>query len=224
MDKIIIFGFTQFSQLIKYYIEQDTSDIVVGFCVNRQYLDKATKESISWGEELPIFAFEDIEFKFPPDEYKVLISVGYKKMNSLRKHVFLVLKDKGYSIASYINSSAIVKNVSLGEGNIILECTIIQPFVSIGVCNIFWSNCTICHHSKIGDFNFYAPSVSSAGNVTIGNNCFMGNNSSINNKIIIADYTFIGAGACVTKDTAQDSIIVPQRSKVLENIKSIDFW
>lgn len=42
----------------------------------------------------------------------------------------------------------------------------------------------------VGSFNNFSPGSSASGNVTMGDHCFLGNNSTYKNKITIADYTF----------------------------------
>ena len=81
----------------------------------------------------------------------------------------------------------------------------------------------LSHHSVTGDFNFFAISCSVAGNVTVGNNCFIGNNAATKDGIHIADYTLIGAGSYLAHDTAEKECVVPARSVTIENHISTDF-
>ncbi|MEK5390059.1 acetyltransferase [Margalitia sp. FSL K6-0131] len=215
--KIIIFGNTNFAKMVKYYIETDTDENFVGFTVDQKFIDKDDVNQTN------IVPFEEIESIYPQDEYKILPVIGYNKMNEIRRKIHQSIKLKGYEIASFVHPSAnIAKNVELGEGNIFLENTLIQPFVSIGNGNIFWSNINISHHSIIGNFNFFAPSSSTAGNVIIQDNCFLGNNCTVKNGVEIKSYTLIGAGAYVSTNTKEDSVIVPARSSTLNNVRSMD--
>lgn len=172
---------------------------------------------------LPLVPFESLENVFPKEEYKILLGIGYSNMNNIRKNKFYEIKEIGYEIISYISSKAVIQSNNIGNANIILENTIIQPFVDIGDANIFWSNCNICHHSYIGNFNFFAPSVSLSGNIKMGNNCFIGNNSTIKNKVSVNSYSLIGAGSYVSQDVSEYSVIVPYKSIKLENKRSINF-
>ena len=145
-------------------------------------------------------------------------------MNDVRKKMFFACKEKGYNIASFIHLTVVVsKDIVLGEGNIILENTIIQPFVEIGAGNLFWHNVKIAHDDKIGSFNTFAQNTSVAGVVNIGNNCFFVFLSIILNRKNIADYTLVGAGAICKADTNPYDVIVPAKGVVLENRKSIDY-
>lgn len=215
--KIIIFGNTNFSRMVKYYIETETNDNVVGFTVDRKFI---AKDVVNQENIVP---FEEIETRYPQDEYKILPVIGYNQMNEIRKKIHQSIKLKGYEIASFVHPSAnIAKNVELGEGNIFLENILVQPFVSIGNGNIFWSNANISHHSIIGNFNFFAPSASTSGKVVIQDNCFLGNNCTVKNGVAIKSFTLIGAGAFISTDTVEYSVIVPARSSVITNKRSID--
>ncbi|MBP1907219.1 sugar O-acyltransferase (sialic acid O-acetyltransferase NeuD family) [Paenibacillus turicensis] len=214
--KTIIFGNTRFAMLIKYYLESELNENVACLTVNRSFINNQYLNT-------KIVPFEDLTSFYPPEEYKILPVIGYNKMNEIRYRIHQDIKLKGYEISSFIHPSAfIAENVEKGEGNIFLEQTLVQPFVTIGDGNIFWSKVNISHHAKIGNFNFFAPSVSVSGDVSIQDKCFFGNNCTIKNSVSISSYTLIGAGSYVSEHTDEFSTIVPIKSQKLFNKKSID--
>ncbi|MHC1719603.1 MAG: acetyltransferase [Clostridiaceae bacterium] len=217
MKDIIIFGNADFARLMHWYIEHDTNRKVVSFCVDQAYLES----DIFCG--LPVVDFETIQEKYSPEKYEILIAIGNNKMNDVRKKFFFQCKEKGYKVASYFHSSAIIESDDIGEGNIILEGTLIQPFSKIGNGNLLWDYITIAHDDSIGDFNTISGGVGLCGYVKIGNNCYLGKHSMIYDHVKIEDYTLVGAGAYVRRDTKSYSVIVPARSVLLENKKSTDF-
>ena len=218
-EKILIFGNTNFAKMIAYYITTETTKKVVGFTVDKTYINEPAIMDI---EVLP---FDDIDSLISRKEVKILPVIGYHKMNQIRRDIFDRIKQKGYVIASFIHPSAIVaENCSLGEGNIVLENSLIQPFVTIGRGNVIWSNVNISHHTVVGDYNFFAPSSSLAGNVTVGNQCFFGNNCTVKNETAIGSYTLVGAGAYVAADTKDYSVIVPATSLTLKGKSSLDIF
>jgi len=165
---------------------------------------------------LPIVAFEDLSKIYSPNDYSILLSVGFKKVNNLRSSIYRSAKSQGYSIASYISRKAIIQTNQIGEGNIIFEGSIIGPYCKIGVGNIIRSGANISHDCEMGNFNYIAPSACIAGNVIIGNNTFIGVNSTVRNEIFLADYTVIGAAAYVNRSTKEKEVIVPSKSITLE--------
>lgn len=214
---LIIFGNSPFSKLLKWYIEHDDERKIYCFCVDKQYINSDNFDG------LPLIDFEGIEKVYPPDLYDILLGIGYTKMNDLRKEIYFRCKNKGYTIATFIHSTALIQTEDIGEGNIILEQTLVAPFVSIGICNLLWYKIAIAHDDKIGDFNTIAGMASLCGDVTIKNNCFLGNSSVIKEHIVVNDYSLIGATAFVSKDTEPYSVITSPKSISLEGKKSTDF-
>ena len=151
---------------------------------------------------------------------KTFAAIGKNLSTAISKISLSVGKSVGLA---HCDAVVVSKDIVLGEGNIILENTIIQPFVEIGAGNLFWHNVKIAHDDKIGSFNTFAQNTSVAGVVNIGNNCFFGNSSIILNRKNIADYTLVGAGAICKADTNPYDVIVPAKGVVLENRKSIDY-
>lgn len=214
---LIIYGNGSFAQLIKWYIDHDDERHVAAVTVEKSYIKASEFEG------LPLIPFEEIEKSFSASEYEILICIGYSNMNNNRMRIFHECKKRGFSAASYIHTSARLSDSSLGEGNIILENTLIQPFVKIGDGNIIWYNTSIAHNCTIGNFNNIAGMASLCGFVEIGNNCFIGNGAIIREETSAADYTLAGAGSYVDKDTKPYQVIVPGRSIVLEGKTSMEF-
>lgn len=152
----------------------------------------------------------------------MIICVGYTHMNSVRQRIFHEAKGKGYNIISFIHKTATVLTDDIGEGTIIMERALIGPFCKLGNANIIFADAHIAHHTTVGDFNFFTISVAVAGNVKIGCNCFFGNNCTIRNGIEIEDYTLVGAGAYVSRNTEKYDVLVPTRAVKLEGKTSLD--
>lgn len=214
--KTIIFGDNYLSEIIREYISKDEKREIVGITLDKAYIPKGNNH---------IIPFEEIEKAFLPAEHEILVCIGYKNMNGLRKEKILEAKEKGFKIASFIHPEAkIMNNVKIGEGNIIFDNVYIGSFAEVGNGNIIWAGGHIEHHGQIGDYNFIASNSVINGAVKIGNNCFIGSNSTIKNEIVINDYTLVGAGAYISKSTEAHSVWVPNRSICLEEKKSTDFF
>lgn len=215
MKKIIIFGLTDLALRVSHHILQDSQYEVVAYTVERKYMQEQFLNK-------PVVPFENIEKYYPPESFGMLICVGYTSMNKVRERIFSEAKVKGYRIMSYIHPTATISTDTMGEGTIIFERVIIGQFVKLGAMNVFDIGTVISHHSEIGDFNYFAPSVAMAGYATVGKNCFFGVNSTIRNKVSISDYTLVGAGCYISKDTEPYSVQVPARSVTLERKSSLD--
>ncbi len=217
MKDLIIFGNSDFSRLLKWHIDHDDNRKVIAFCANKEFVTSNSYEG------LPLIAFEEIEKTYSPNNYDILLGIGYSKMNEIRKEIYYKFKQKGYKIASYIHSTALVETDNIGEGNIILERTLIEPFVSIGNGNLLWNSISIGHDNVIGNFNTISGLAGSCGYVTIKDNCFIGKGSIIKDHITVNEYSLIGAGAYVAKDVEPYSVIAAPKSSLLKNKISTDF-
>lgn len=217
MKDLIIFGNSNFSKLLKWYIDNDDQRKVVAFSTEKEYI---TDE---YFEGVPVVAFDELQVNYPPEQFDILIGVGYRKMNDIRKRVYYSCKEKGYEIASYFHSSSLIESKDLGEGNIILEQSLVSPFVTLGNCNLIWNNVSIAHDGKIGDFNTISGMAGLAGNVTVKNNCFLGKSCVVSNHLTIHDYSLIGAAAFVGQDIAPYSVVAATKSIILKEKKSTDF-
>lgn len=116
MERLIIFGTTNFSNMMRYYFERFTDKKVAAFTVNRHYIDSGSFNG------LPVVPFEDIQSLYPARDYGVYLGIGYKKMNTVRENVYNACVGMGYEIESFIHPSAIIDeevimNCDMGGGD-----------------------------------------------------------------------------------------------------------
>lgn len=206
---IVIFGISKVSEVVFTCIKDDNSFNVVGFCVDKEYLQEDTKFG------LPVVAFEEIENIFPPNKVKMLVAIGYHKMNKVREQKCIDAEAKGYELVSYINKNAdIASNAEVGKNCIILDNVSVESFVKIGNNVCLYCNSTIAHHSTIEDNVWVTSGTVVGGNSTVKKNTFLGINSTIGHNITIGEENFIGAGALVTKSSDDKSaFIMPDTPK-----------
>jgi sugar O-acyltransferase (sialic acid O-acetyltransferase NeuD family) len=199
--KLIIVGIGETAALAFEYFTHDSPYSIAGYSVERAFL----KENVY--NELPLVPLEELEQHFPPMEFDVFVAVSSTQLNRLRTRLFLTVKEKGYSCASYISSQAFVwRNVEIGENCFIFEDNTVQPFVKIGNNVVLWSGNHIGHNTVIRDNCFIASHVVISGFCDIGENCFLGVNSTVINNITVARDCFIGAGALIQKDTEEGKV------------------
>lgn len=220
MKNIIIAGASDFAKLMLYYITDCAHRHVCGFAAEEKYIGPDNYEI----EGLPVVPLESLTDYYPTDDNEILMGVGHSQMGNVRKKIFEKCKAMGYQYTTFIHPTAVIaSNAEIGEGTIILEKTLIQPFCKIGRANLLWDNVCIAHNGILGDFNTLSGTAGISGNVTIGNNCYIGKHGMVFDKIQIADYTLVGAGAYAKYNTKPYDVIVPARSVTLENKKSTDY-
>jgi hypothetical protein len=110
-------------------------------------------------------------------------------------------------------TSLIGRQISLGEGAVLCDYTIITASALIGdqfQCNIF---SYVAHDCIIGDFVTFAPRVCCNGNVHIGDHAYIGTGAVIrqgspDKPLIIGKRAVVGMGAVVTKDVPDGAVVV----------------
>lgn len=209
MDKVIIFGTSDISQIAHYYIILEKKYEVVAFTVDKEYINRDKFCG------LPLIAFEDITEKYPPSDYKMFVAISYAKVNKVREKKYLQAKSMGYSFISYIDSRAsIAPNAVIGENCFIFEDNTIQPFVEIGNNVTLWSGNHIGHHSKVHDHCFISSHVVVSGGVEIKERCFIGVNSTLRDHITIGEECVLGAGCIILKDAPDRGVYVTKETEM----------
>lgn len=199
--KIVIIGAGEFGEIAYEYFTHDSEYEVLGFSVEREYLDR----SILF--DLPVVPFEEIEQTFSPDDCEAFVAVTFTQLNRIRTRLYKAAKAKGYKIASYVSSKAFVwHNVMLGENCFIFENNVLQYHVNVGNNVIMWSGNHVGHRSVIEDNCFVSSHVVISGYCKVGQNCFLGVNSTLNDNITIAQDCFIASGALIVKNTEEAKI------------------
>lgn len=209
---LIIFGTGDIAELAHYYFSTDSDYEVVAFAVDRQYLEAPDFC------DLPVVAFEELNNRFPPQDYAFFVALSYTKLNAIRRDKYFAAKAMGYRIASYISSKASALNDGrIGENCFILEDNTIQPFVTIGNNVTLWSGNHIGHHSTIRDHVFIASHIVVSGGCDIGESCFIGVNATLRDHVKIGARCVIGAGALILSDAEPEGVYLgpeTERSRV----------
>ena len=196
---IVIYGKGDFAKLILHYFNTDSDKKVCAFCVDKKFKDADTFC------ELPLIDIDEISNFFPSSHYSAFVAVGYSCMRT-RFKMFEKIKSKGYKTVNYISSKALVdSSVEVGENNVILPGSIVEPFTTIGDNNILWSSVNICHDVVIRSHSFFATQSLVGGFSKIDDGCFIGFNSTIIHNISIGKESLIGSKSLILKDTDEYS-------------------
>jgi sugar O-acyltransferase (sialic acid O-acetyltransferase NeuD family) len=210
MKPVVLFGDGLVASLAHFYLNHDSDREVAAFAVDREHRTFTEKSG------LPVVADDELTDRYPPDDFDMLVAVGYGRMNRFRQAKYEQAKERGYELISYISSRAVTwPDLQIGDNCFIMEGNLIQPFVTLGSNIIMWGGSHVGHDSVIGDHVFISSQVVVSGGVNVGQRSFLGVNSTVRDEVIVASETLVGAGVVVTKDTKPKSVLAAARPEVL---------
>lgn len=216
--KIVIIGNGIYAKMMQKYIDNTGYGVVCAYSVDEKYIDEKIIDGI------PVISFEDLRKKYDNKEVGLILGIGYSKMGEVRKRIYNECIKWGYEFLNYIHPTAIIaSDAIIGNGNNILEGVIIEAGTCIGNANLIYGGSIISHDCYVGDYNTFSVKSVVAGCTNIMNNCFLGASSVVRDKVTIKNYVLVGAAAYAFKDMEEYSVIVPEKSRIVENKKSIDY-
>lgn len=214
---LVIVGAGEFAQIACEYFQHDSDYTVVAFSVERDFLLRPTLA------ELPVVAYEELEQRYPPEQYEVFVAIPATQLNRLRTRFFQDMRRRGYRCASYVSSRAFVwRNAQIGANCFLFEGNVIQPFTQIGDNCILWSGNHIGHRTVVQDNVFIASHAVISGYCEIGRGSFIGVNATLSDKVRIAADNIIGAGALVTRHTDAERVYVGSPARAVAGRSSFD--
>lgn len=203
MSRIVLFGAGRGAAVAHRFLAGDTDHEVVAFAVD------ADRRAADSHRGLPLVDFEDLPRRYPPDDFSMLILLGYQEMNGLRRRKFDAAKAMGYRLESYVASDIFrVEPISVGENCFILDNQSISLDVSIGDNVVMWSSNHVGDMTRVEDHAWITSKVAVAANVVVGAGAFVGIGASIANGVRIGAGAFVGAGLAVAGDVAAESVAV----------------
>jgi sugar O-acyltransferase (sialic acid O-acetyltransferase NeuD family) len=198
---LFIVGAGEFAEVAHYYFTKDQGRQVTGFAVDDAYHKSGTVCG------MPCLTLSEAVARFPCADHDAFVAIGYSDLNRARVAKAADMERRGYHLASFLHSRAIVwDDFELEPNTFILEHNSIQPFTSVGRDAVLWSGNHIGHHCTIEDGCFITSHVVIAGGVTLGRESFVGINSSIRDHVRVGARNIIGAGSLIVADTPDDSV------------------
>lgn len=208
--KIILLGNSITAEIIYHYLLNDDRYEIVGVTIEDEFFDKPHFC------DLNIYSLNNLELEFSPQEFNIIMAIGYHDINRTRERLFQAVKSKGYSIETYIHPDAkVYTHYPIGEGSLIMPFAVIEPFVCIGRNSVVWSNSTIAHHSIIGENCWLGTGAVVAGKTTLENNVFLGVSTTLVDEIIVGHHAIIGAGSLITKNINPYTVMLSRTAEVL---------
>jgi len=136
----------------------------------------------------------------------------------IRRELSILYEKENFNFMSLIHPQAMISNsAKIGKGVVVQagasvsSCSTIGDFVKIN------TRANITHDVHIHEFSTIAPSAVVLSSSIIHPGCYIGSNATIlSNKVIFSD-AIVGAGAVVTKDVANQTIVIGNPARRYEN-------
>ena len=183
--KLALFGYGGHAREAACQIEQE-----VTFFVDDKYANDVAK---------PISEFN-------PEEYMMIVAVADSKDRA--DIVAKLPKETKYFTFIHPSVHIMDDNIQVGVGSFIGANSILTTNIKLGNHALLNRGNHIGHDSVAGDFFSMMPNAVVGGNVTLGDNVYLGSCSNIREKINITSDVLIGMNAAVVKDITENGTYV----------------
>lgn len=212
MEKIILIGGGGHCKVVKESIIRAGTFEIVGIIDKKEtvgtYLDGT--EVIGTDDEIEKFYEMGIKNAF--------ITLGSIGSTSVRRKLYNMIKEKGFTIPSVLHDKAIVsKDLIIEEGVFIGAGSIVNSGTKILKNTIINTRAIIEHDCLIGEFVHISPGTILCGGVEVGNDSHIGAGSIVIQNRKIGENTIIGAGSVVVKDIAPKSKAYGNPCRIVKN-------
>jgi sugar O-acyltransferase (sialic acid O-acetyltransferase NeuD family) len=191
--KLALFGYGGHAREAACQIEQE-----VTFFVDDKYANDVAK---------PISEFN-------PEEYMMIVAVADSKDRA--DIVAKLPKETKYFTFIHPSVHIMDDNIQVGVGSFIGANSILTTNIKLGNHALLNRGNHIGHDSVAGDFFSMMPNAVVGGNVTLGDNVYLGSCSNIREKINITSDVLIGMNAAVVKDITKSGTYVGVPAKKLK--------
>lgn len=198
---LVVFGAGKIAEAVSYFFNRDSDYQIEAYilddlyALNDTYLDK------------PVLKISELSSRFSTDECHVFVAVGYQGINSMRTQKYKVLKEMGYSFASYV--SPLVKgDFTFGENTIVMDHAMVQPCVKFGDNVFVWGGAMVGHHAVIGDNCWLTGGCMIGGLAKIGSGTFMGLGAMVGHEVRVGEKCMLGAATLTTKSIGDKVVLV----------------
>ena len=191
--KLALFGYGGHAREAACQIEQE-----VTFFVDDKYANDVAK---------PISEFN-------PEEYMMIVAVADSKDRA--DIVAKLPKETKYFTFIHPSVHIMDDNIQVGVGSFIGANSILTTNIKLGNHALLNRGNHIGHDSVAGDFFSMMPNAVVGGNVTLGDNVYLGSCSNIREKINITSDVLIGMNAAVVKDINKSGTYVGVPTKKIK--------
>jgi sugar O-acyltransferase (sialic acid O-acetyltransferase NeuD family) len=172
----------------------------------REVAAQINKEVLFFVDDKYVNEFTKPISEFNPETHMMMVAVADSQE---RKRIVEKLP-KETTYYTFIHPTALImdENVEIGVGSFIGAYSIITTNVKIGRHSILNRGNQIGHDTVISDFFSAMPGAVVSGNVVVGDNVYMGTNSSIKEKLHICSNVTIGSNGAVVKNLITGGVYV----------------
>ncbi len=218
MERVIIIGTGQQSNVVRYNIEEQNKYTPIG------YFDIEEK---NWGENIDeieiIPGYTDFnkeyltEIKKKYEVNKFVIALGNMK---LRKELYYFFIENTWEAVNIIHPNSVIsKKSNLGKGLLVEAGCLITPNPIIGDNVVINTGSQVNHDNIIEDHVYIASGVLLSGGVKIGENTLIDDSVTVTLGRKIGKNCIIGAGSVVTKDIPDNVIAYGNPCKIVRENK-----
>lgn len=144
--------------------------------------------------------------EFNPKEYTLMVAVA----DSKDRFDIIQRLPKETKYFTWVHPTALImdSDIEIGEGSFVGAYSILTTNIKIGKHAILNRGVHIGHDCEIGDYFSAMPSSVISGNVKIYDLVYMGNNSSVREKLSVHNMVTIGMNAAVVKNIEKSGVYV----------------
>lgn len=198
---MLIIGAKGFAREVLEILHQDNNTEGVAF-----YDDISTDLPDKIHGQFPLLRnLEEAKARFSKDP-RFVLGIG---IPALRKKLFDKFAAIGGEVISTISPFARIGHYgnNIAEGCNIMTGTVLTTGIRVERGVLINLNCTVGHETVIEEFAELSPGTNISGNCYIGAHTFIGTNATILPKIRIGKHAVIAAGAVVTKDVPDQTMV-----------------
>lgn len=118
--------------------------------------------------------------------------------------------------------ASIGRDVTIGEGTVVMAGAIVNPATSVGRFCIVNTNASLDHDCVLEDFASLAPRVATGGNCCIGTFSAIGIGAVLIHRIVVGEQSVVGAGSTVLKPVDAFQVVYGSPAKVIRSRKAGD--
>jgi len=150
VKKVVVYAQTTLGKMLYYDALGNENFVIACFTVDAAYLAGNGLQDLP----LPLISFQEIQDRYPPEEYDMLALFDESSRMRNRGQMYLKAKSAGYQLRNYISArSDVAPDIVLGENNVIMGATHVGFGGTMGNNNLIRQQVYLGHEFKIGNNN-----------------------------------------------------------------------